>query len=418
MNKKLWTKGFTLLIISTILSAIGGEALYVPLSLAVFEKTQSAFLSSLMFMTSFLPDMLLSIFLGPVVDKLNKKKTVICLDILFVLFYSFSGFFLGKYGFQYGFLLAFGLGIAVLSMVYQLAFQSWYPDVMPKGQEQAAYSVYNLIYPLIAVAMAPISIALYKWIGLSNMFYVMAGALVLSICIESFIPYVHHVEQAQKEESYKQSLQAGFSYVKNHKGILYILIYVAFTNGISEASVMFRQWFFQSAPHLNEILLGTVISASMVARVIASALNTKIKVPKEKRYPVTKWVYLLYVPLTSISLFLGYPFIIAVNMLANFSGQFTATLRQAAFANYVERNMRARVNSIMGFLISVSFITSYLLAGIMGEIMPYRIASLLLAGVNCVGVYFLIIRTKAHVKPVYESERTEETEEAEENEAK
>ena len=43
----LWTKNYTCITLSTILSIIGGEAMVLPGSLLVFEETQSTFLSAI-----------------------------------------------------------------------------------------------------------------------------------------------------------------------------------------------------------------------------------------------------------------------------------------------------------------------------------------------------------------------------------
>ncbi len=44
-RRGLWTKNFSLITISTILSAIGGEAMNLPISLLVFEETKSTYIS-------------------------------------------------------------------------------------------------------------------------------------------------------------------------------------------------------------------------------------------------------------------------------------------------------------------------------------------------------------------------------------
>ena len=46
-QKTLWTKDFTSITIATILTAVGGEAMNLPISLLVFDETGSTFLSAL-----------------------------------------------------------------------------------------------------------------------------------------------------------------------------------------------------------------------------------------------------------------------------------------------------------------------------------------------------------------------------------
>ena len=57
----LWTKNFSLITVSTVLSAIGGEAMNLPISLMVFDQTKSTFLAALIMICGMLPDIILPI---------------------------------------------------------------------------------------------------------------------------------------------------------------------------------------------------------------------------------------------------------------------------------------------------------------------------------------------------------------------
>ena len=71
---RLWTKDFSCITIATVLSAIGGEAMNLPISLLVFDETKSTLLSALILVCGMLPDMILPILVAPLIDKGGKKK--------------------------------------------------------------------------------------------------------------------------------------------------------------------------------------------------------------------------------------------------------------------------------------------------------------------------------------------------------
>ena len=73
-QKTLWTKDFTSITIATILTAVGGEAMNLPISLLVFDETGSTFLSALVLICGVLPDVVLSVLAAPLIDKGGKKK--------------------------------------------------------------------------------------------------------------------------------------------------------------------------------------------------------------------------------------------------------------------------------------------------------------------------------------------------------
>ena len=59
----------------------------LPLSLMVFENTRSTMLSAIVLICGFLPDVLLSIFVAPFIDKGKKKRWIVGLDALMVMGY-------------------------------------------------------------------------------------------------------------------------------------------------------------------------------------------------------------------------------------------------------------------------------------------------------------------------------------------
>ena len=61
MKSTLWTKNFTIITLGTLISAIGGVAMQLALSLVVFDQTESTFLSGLFTAASLVPGMTLAI---------------------------------------------------------------------------------------------------------------------------------------------------------------------------------------------------------------------------------------------------------------------------------------------------------------------------------------------------------------------
>lgn len=85
-NETLWTKNFTCITLATVLSIIGGEVMNLPLSLLVFENTQSTMLSAIVLICGFLPDVLLSVFVATFIDKGKKKRWIVGLDLLMIMY--------------------------------------------------------------------------------------------------------------------------------------------------------------------------------------------------------------------------------------------------------------------------------------------------------------------------------------------
>ena len=74
MQQKLWNKNFSLIILGTIISAIGGVGLSLALSVTVYDETQSTWLTGLYSALTILPTLLLPILVSPFIDRFSRKK--------------------------------------------------------------------------------------------------------------------------------------------------------------------------------------------------------------------------------------------------------------------------------------------------------------------------------------------------------
>lgn len=124
IRPRLWTKDFSCITVATVLSAIGGEAMNLPISLLVFDQTQSTLLSALILVCGMLPDMILPILVAPLIDKGGKKKWIVGLDILLATVYAAMGIWITGHAFSYGLYVGFTLVVGTISVFYRLAFDA------------------------------------------------------------------------------------------------------------------------------------------------------------------------------------------------------------------------------------------------------------------------------------------------------
>lgn len=129
----------------------------LPVSLLVFDETQSAFLSALVMICGVLPDVLLPIFIAPFIDKGGKKKWIVGLDLLLAVLYAAMGIWVGGHNFMFALYLLFTLAVGTISVIYRLAYAAWYPDLIPPGTEQKGYSVSSILYPVVTIVMSPVA---------------------------------------------------------------------------------------------------------------------------------------------------------------------------------------------------------------------------------------------------------------------
>ena len=405
-KKTLWTKNYSCITIATILSAIGGEAMNLPISLLVFEETQSTILSAFIMVCGILPDLLLSVFVAPLIDKGNKKRWIVGLDLLMIGVYILMGSWVMHHEFQYGLYVAMTLALGTISVFYRLAYDAWYPDLIPVGFEQKGYAVSGTVYPLIIIVMSPVATFLYEKISMANLFFVAAAIGMISVVIESLIR--EERKQATSGYSfaqYREDIKEGFTYLKKEKGIRNIYTYMAVTQGSSEGTAIAMQAFFQTQASLTVTMLGFLKSAEMIGRVLSGAIQYRVEVPAKKRYGITKFVYVFYQLADMILLFTPYPVMILNRFICGGMGTLSATLRETAVQSYLPGDIRARVNALFNAIFSIGTIAFQIFAGVLGEVLPYRVTIILMGLISLFAVGLFIVRPDQENRPVYEAVR-------------
>ena len=406
-SKKLWTKDFSCITLATVLSAIGGEAMTLPVSLLVFDETQSAFLSSLVMICGILPDVLLPIFIAPFIDKAGKKKWILGMDLMLAAVYAGMGFWVGRHTFHFLLYLLFTLTVGTISVIYRLAYASWYPDLIPRGMEQKGYAVSSTLYPTVIIVMSPIAAFLYENLTIDRIFFLVTGITLCSVITESLIREAKKAAASSYTlRQYCTDIREGFSFLKKEKGIRNIYANMSVMQGTSDGLSIITQVYFQTQPYLGATMLGFLISSEMTGRLLGGLLQYKKEVPVNKRYPFTKAVYLIYSLADMALLFLPYPAMLANRFFCGSLGICSATIRESAVQSYLPEQMRARVNAFFNVLFAVGGVAFQFLAGALGQLIPYRAVAVLLGGMGVESVFLFIVLPAADNRPVYEAERS------------
>ncbi len=406
IRPRLWTKDFSCITVATVLSAIGGEAMNLPISLLVFDQTQSTLLSALILVCGMLPDMILPILVAPLIDKGGKKKWIVGLDVLLATVYAAMGIWITGHTFSYGLYVGFTLVVGTISVFYRLAFDAWYPSLIPVGAEQRGYSVSATLYPLVTILMAPVATFLYSHVPMGTLFLVVSGLTVLSCLVEGCIREVRKAaEEAYTFRQYRSDIREGFAFLKREKGIRNIYTYMSITQGASSGVEVLTQAYYQTQPWLTVTMLGFLKSAEMLGRVLSGLLQYLREVPVRKRYAFTKFVYTFYDTMDAALLWMPFPLMLVNRFLCGGLGCASATIRETAVQSYLPEDMRARINAFFNVISSVGGVGFYLLAGLLGQVLPYRLAATLLGLTTLVSMFLLIALPAKSNRPVYEAVR-------------
>ena len=410
MNGKptLWTRNFTLITLSTVIIAIGYVAMDFVMSLVVFDQTGSTLMTGLFTAVAMVPNIVVPLLAAPIIDMLPRRKILIVLGLAAAVCYVIFALLIRAVGFSYPLYIAFALIVNSVETILPLSYQSLYPDLIPAGFAQKGYSVSALIFPSITAVITPVASLIYTQYGMWVIF-MMQGVLM---AVSSTFYLMIRIDESSREgrvagltfSRYREEFLGGFRYLRNEHGVRNLYTYMMFTNACGSGTNMMAMAHFQSSPILTTAMYSFLFTAETIGRMLGGLTHYVIKIPANRRYAITRLVYVTYQTCDGILLFVAYPLMLALRFVCGFLGINSATLREAAVQNYMPPDIRARVMSLFNVLITSGVMLMQLLGGALGEIIPYRFIALGFGLTGLTACYFLIIRKKKEISAIYDTD--------------
>ena len=249
---RLWSKNFTILTLGSFVSMLGNSVSGYIISLMIFDMTGSVFLFSVFTVSFYLPKMLFSMFAGAYMDRFSRKKVIYTLDFISAFLYGIIFFILFfKLNFYWLFLILV-LIVGSINGIYEVAFNSLFPNTISKDVYSRAYAVSSMIQPL-ALCMIPVaSLVYYNFGSAAPLFIFNVIAFLTAATFETQIdaPENHLISDEKKLTftSYKEDIKEGFRYTASDKGLIAITIYFCIMNFASGAYGTLALPFFKSSP--------------------------------------------------------------------------------------------------------------------------------------------------------------------------
>lgn len=331
-------------------SNLGTSVTQFALPLLTFQLTGSAFNLALTMTATFLPYLLFGLVIGAWVDRLNRKRLMISVDILQALVIGSV-----PLAATFGFLSVWWLyGVGFLTSTLAIAFQAAEFAAIPSlvdqsdlvtanGRIQASYSAAMVIGPLLAgmlLALAP----------LADLMLVDSISFALSAVALAAIRSSFNGAARERSTKLRQDIAEGLRYVLGHPVLRSISLMMALVNlfgsTIGAQLVLFAKQQLQA----NDGQVGLLYSAGSAGVILLSLLAG----PLRKRWSFSRVALgaLMLSGVVELALSTTTHFWVAVLLWALTSGLGilfninTSSLRQAIVPN----EMLGRVMSIAGVL--------------------------------------------------------------------
>jgi len=415
--QKLWTYDFTVITVGSLISMVGSSMAGFAVSLLVLDYTGSTFLYMLFNVCYELPLLFMPLVAGPYLDRMSRKKAIYWLDFLSAGLFLLMFLLLRAGWFSFPFLLASNTLYGAINSVYAVAYDSFYPNLISKGNEQKAYAVSAMLWPLASASM-PVAAAAYEALGSAvPIFAANALCFFAAACFERTIRHQEtHIDaappagEANSLRQFVRDFREGLAYIRGEKGLLCVALYFTVLNLCSGADNLILPFFrshagLYAAWPVAAVTLYTIVSnCEVVGRLVCGMVQYRVKIPKEKKFAAALAAYLVMDSLGGIRLFLPIPLMAAAFFASGMLGITSYTIRTTATQAYVPDAMRARFNGTFQMMTSLGTVVGSLLVGALAEVFPERGV---IVGVHLVilaSVYVFIYRGRAYVADIYNRE--------------
>lgn len=412
MKQTLWTKNFTLVTVASALGAIGGIAGSFALSFFVFDETGSTLASAFILAIQLIPYFIIPLFVAPWMDRMPRKPFLVGGDLLNGVLYGLAGVYLMLGEFSYVGYLGFSLLLSSLGAFDELAYNSFYPKLIPEGMEEKGYTVSAMLYPIMKVVMTPLSAILFERLGVAWLLLLQAALSFIAAAVENGIK----IQEQRRMDGEKFSIQLWWKdiceaakYLKQERGLRSIYGYMAVTNGVASGYSPLLIAFFRTMPYLSATMYSLLSVAEFLGRSLGGTVQYRIELPAKKKFGFAFGVYQFYEVMDMCLLWIPYPLMLINRACAGFLGINSATMRQAAVQRYLPEHLRSRINAFENMCIMAASGFFSLILGAMGEVLDYRFCVTLAAGFTLVVCWLTIWRGRSAVRSIYEAQSDVDT---------
>ena len=272
---------FILLWATQTLSRLGSSLTPFALILWAYGETGSAFDTALLTVSSYVPYILLSLPVGTLTDRMNKKHLMLLSDTaaalctLTILFVWLSG------NLELWHLYLVNCITGTAQTFQQPASEVATTLVTPEDKYQKAGSLNALAYSVINMASPVIATALYSVGGLTLVIIVDLSTFTVAFLSLLFFVRIPEMKKEKHEDSHiMMDLKEALSFLRTNMGILQVILFLASINFI--ASIYNAALPAMILSFESESVLAAVQSTAGIAMIIGSAIATMMPTPKSR----------------------------------------------------------------------------------------------------------------------------------------
>ncbi|WP_026521406.1 MFS transporter [Butyrivibrio sp. VCB2001] len=410
IRKPLWTRDFTIITVGSVVSMLGNSMAGFALSLMVLDYTGSTMLYAIYLMTYTVPQLIVPIISGAILDRFSRKKMIYTLDFMMGGLYLLLGILLSHGWFNFPLFALFSLTVGSVNSIYMVAYDSFYPLLISEGNYSKAYSIASVL-ETFAIFMVPVATFFYKLFGMGPLLMINAVCFLVAATLETRIRAEEKYIEKQKKSIEGEDLskvsrvlvdiKEGFRYLFSEKGLMAIAIYFLFSSMAGGASNVICLPYFKGNFENGEYLFMLVFGMSFVGRALGGAFHYKKKLDAGNKFYIALFVYIMIGIFEGLYLYTPLRVAMILSFFVGVGGVTSYTIRISSTQSYVPDENKGRFNGAFQVLSTSGSLIAELLAGSLTLVMDQRAVLLLFELASVVAAILIIGGNREHVKKIY-----------------
>lgn len=341
-------RSFLILWITQSLSALGSSMTNFGLIIWSYQQHGSALITAMLSVCTYLPYIIMSIFAGALSDKWNKKITMILSDSFAALCTVVVLILLTTDRLQIWHLYCLNALNGLMNTIQQPATDVTISILTPKKHYQKVSGMRSFSNSLVSIMTPIIATAL---LSLTNMQVIIAfDLLTFVVAFISLLCFVK-IPKIQNEnihkESILQSAKTGLNFLKNNRGILYLILFLAAINFTASVYNAAFPAMILSREGGGEVALGIINTVIGIAMLLGSVTASILPKPKSR---VRMICNALLLSMSTENFFLAFGKSVPVWCIGAVLGwvaiPIMSTNMDVLFRNYIPIEIQGRVYSV------------------------------------------------------------------------
>ncbi len=274
-------KQFIILWSTQSISQLGSAMTNFALVIWLYQSSGSALTTSLLTVCSYAPYVIMSIFAGAISDKWDKKKVMLICDSFAALCTVAVFILLKTNNLAVWHLYVLNALNGLMNTIQQPASDVAATIITPEKHYQKTSGMRSFSNSLVTILTPVLATAFAAFAGVECVILFDLATFFIAFFVLLFFIKIPKVEnQKEQQESLLKSAKSGLIYLKNNRGILWLILFLAAINLI--ASIYDAALPAMVLSLTDEKALGMVNTCAGIATLLGSVIVTFLPQPKNR----------------------------------------------------------------------------------------------------------------------------------------